>query len=182
MHFLENSADFKGIFYTKNILTIFFALWYAGLSFQTILYGRCKMLDIYPVWLLVMAANFFILLFVLNGILYKPLLKIFKERDDTVKNSLDAANDMNKKREDSITQMNQELAEARSRAKETFDSLKNEGLEKSKETIKAAEAETVTILEKARAEVKAEAEKARNSLKAEVEKFSDEIVRKLVKV
>jgi F-type H+-transporting ATPase subunit b len=140
------------------------------------------MLDIYPMWLLVMAVNFFILLIILNTILYKPLLKMFKERDDTVKGSLDAANDMNKKREDSIAQMNQELAEARSKAKEIFNTLKNEGLEKSKETIKAAEAETATILEKARAEVRAEAEKARSSLKAEVEKFSDEIVRKLVKV
>jgi F-type H+-transporting ATPase subunit b len=140
------------------------------------------MLDIYPVWLLVMAANFFILLIILNIILYKPLLKIFKERDDTVKGSLDAANDMNKKREDSIAQMKQELAEARNKAKETFESLKNEGLGKSKETIKAAEAETATILEKARAEVRAEAEKARSSLKAEIEKFSDEIVRKLVNV
>jgi len=129
-----------------------------------------------------MAVNFFILLIILNSILFKPLLKIFKERDDTVKGSLDAANDMNKKREDSITQMNRELADARSRAKEIFDSLKNEGLEKSKETIKTAEAETAIILEKARSEVRAEAEKARNSLKAEVEKFSDEIVRKLVKV
>jgi F-type H+-transporting ATPase subunit b len=139
------------------------------------------MLDIYPVWLLVMAANFFILLIILNTILYKPLLKIFKERDDTVRDSLDAANDMNKKREDGIAQMNQELAEARSKAKEIFESLKNEGVAKYKETASAAEAETATILDKARAEVKAEAEKARSALKTEVEKFSDEIVRKLVK-
>jgi len=129
-----------------------------------------------------MAANFFILLIILNSILFKPLLKIFKERDDTVKGSLDAANDMNKKREDSIAQMNRELAEARNKAKEIFDSLKNEGLGKYKETTSAAEAETATILEKARAEVRAEAEKARSALKADVEKFSDEIVRKLVKV
>jgi len=140
------------------------------------------MLDIYPVWLLVMAINFFVLLILLNAILFKPLLKIFKERDDTVKNSIDAANDMNKKREDSLAQMKQELAEARDKAKEIFESLKNEGLGKYKETTSAAEAETATILEKARAEVRAEAEKARSTLKAEVEKFSDEIVRKLVNV
>lgn len=144
--------------------------------------GRCKMLDIYWKWFLVMVANFFILLIILNIILYKPLLKIFKERDDTVKNSIDAANDMNKKREDSLAQMNQELAEARNKAKEIFESLKNEGLGKYKETASAAEAETSVILEKARTEVRAEAEKARSALKAEIEKFSDEIVRKLVNV
>jgi len=132
--------------------------------------------------ILIMAINFFVLLFLLNFILFKPLLKIFKERDDTVKNSLEAANEMNKKREDSIAQMNRELAEARRKAKEIFDSLKAEGVAKYKEVASAAEAETNALLEKARAEVKAEAEKARSALKAEVEKFSDEIVRKLVSV
>ena len=68
------------------------------------------------------------------------------------------------------------------KAKEIFESLKNEGLGKYKETASAAEAETTAILEKARAEVRAEAEKARSALKAEIEKFSDEIVRKLVNV
>jgi len=129
-----------------------------------------------------MAINFFVLLFLLNAILFKPLLKIFKERDDSVKNAIDAANNMNKKREDSLAQMKQELAEARNKAKEIFESLKNEGLGKYKETTSAAETETAAILEKARAEVRAEAEKARSTLKAEVEKFSDEIVRKLVNV
>jgi len=132
--------------------------------------------------LFLMAINFFVLLIILNIIFFKPLLKIFKERDDTVKNSLDAANEMNKEREGSIAQMNRELAETRTKAKEVFDSLKAEGVAKYKEVSSAAEAETTALLEKARAEVKAEAEKARSALKAEVEKFSDEIVRKLVTV
>jgi F0F1-type ATP synthase membrane subunit b/b' len=38
------------------------------------------------------------------------------------------------------------------------------------------------MIEKARAEIKADAEKARAGLRADIDKFSDEIVRKLVKV
>ncbi len=138
------------------------------------------MLNLEPIWLIACAINFLLLLFILNLILFKPLLKLFKEREDMVKGSLGAAKGMGAKREEGITRLNRELAEARSRAKDTFEALKAEGLNKNKEVLGAAEAEVSAMLDKARVEVKAEAEKARKVLRAEVEKFSDEIVRKLV--
>jgi F-type H+-transporting ATPase subunit b len=127
------------------------------------------------------AINFLVLLFILNAILFKPLLKIVKEREDTVKGNLDSAKAMTSKREESIAGLNRELAESRSKAKEIFESLKGEAVNKQKEVHSAAEAEASSILEKARAEIKSEAEKARKALRADVDKFSDEIVRKLVK-
>ncbi|MDI6890061.1 MAG: ATP synthase F0 subunit B [Thermodesulfovibrionales bacterium] len=133
-------------------------------------------------WFFVMAANFFILFFILNYLLFKPLLKIFKEREDTVKNSLDAAKDMTNRREEGIARLNRELVEARNRAKETFETRKAEGLQKQKEILSEAGAEASEILEKARSEIRAEAERARKSLRVEVDKFSDEILRKLVRV
>jgi len=133
-------------------------------------------------WVFVLAANFFILLFILHYILYKPLLKIFKEREDTVKNSLDAVKDMNNKREEGIERLNRELAEARNKAKERVETLKAEGLQRQKETLSSSEAEASGILDKARADIRADAEKARNTLRAEVDRLSEEIVRKLVKV
>jgi F-type H+-transporting ATPase subunit b len=45
-----------------------------------------------------------------------------------------------------------------------------------------AEAEAVQMIEKARKELQEESGKARAALKADVEAFSDEIVRKLVKI
>jgi len=133
-------------------------------------------------WFFVLVVNFFILLIILNAILFKPLLKIFKERENTVKGNLDTAKEMGNKREEGIAKLNRELAESRNKAKETFEALKAEGLSKHKEIHSAADAEAVSILEKARAEIKAETEKARSALRADVDKFSDEIVRKLVKV
>lgn len=131
---------------------------------------------------IVLAINFIVLLFILNAILFKPLLRIFKERDDTVKGALDTAKEMNEKREEGIARMNRELSETRTKAKEIFEALKTEGLSKQREMLSATEAEAVGTLEKARAEIKAEAQKARQALRADVDKFSDEIVRKLVKV
>lgn len=133
-------------------------------------------------WFFVLVVNFFVLLFILNAILFKPLLKIFKEREDSVKGDLDAAKDMREKSEEGIARLNRELAESRSKAKELFETLKAEGVNKQRDVLSAAEAEAVATLEKARAEIKADAERARQSLRADVDKFSDEIVRKLVKV
>lgn len=133
-------------------------------------------------WFFVLALNFIILIFILNAILFKPILKVFKEREDTVKGALDAAKELAAKREEAIAQLNRELAESRTKAKETFEALKAEGINKQKEIVASAEAEATKMLEKARAEIRAEAEKARKALRAEVDKFSDEIVRKLVKV
>jgi F-type H+-transporting ATPase subunit b len=131
------------------------------------------MLQIELKWLIVLAVNFLLLLIILNFILFKPLLRIFKTREDTVRGSLDAAKGMNNKREESIARLNRELAEARNKAKEIFDTLKAEGLQKQKEVLSKAEAE---------ADLRAEVEKARKTLRTEIDKFSDEIVRKLVKV
>lgn len=133
-------------------------------------------------WFFVLLVNFLVLLYVLNIILFKPLLKLFKEREDTVKGSLDAAKGMSDKKEEGIARLNRELADARNKARETFESIKAEGLQKQKEVLSATEAEASGMLEKAKTEVRAEAEKARKALRADVEKFADEIVRKLVKV
>jgi F-type H+-transporting ATPase subunit b len=139
------------------------------------------MLDI-NMWFFVLVLNFLALLFILNIVLFKPLLKIFKEREDTVKGSLDAAKDMSNRREETIARMNKELAETRNKAKDVFEALKAEGLQNQKEVLSKAEAEASQVLEKAKTDLKAEAEKARTTLRADVDKFSDEIVRKLVGV
>lgn len=133
-------------------------------------------------WFFVLFVNFIVLLFILNAILFKPLLQIFKEREDSVKGDLDAAKDMKEKCEEGIARLNRELAESRSKAKEIFESLKAEGVTKQREVLSATEAEALSTIEKARAEIKSDAEKARQSLRADVDKFSDEIVRKLVSV
>lgn len=139
------------------------------------------MLDIHKLWFIVLVVNFLGLLYILNIILYKPLLKIFKEREDTVKGALDAAKEMDSRKEEGIATLKREITDARNKAKEVFERMKSEGLNKQKEVLSEAEASAAAMLQKAREELKAEVMKARQRLKADVEKFSDEIVRKLVK-
>ena len=139
------------------------------------------MLDFYPKEFIALALNFFVLIYILNMILFKPLLKIFKEREDIVKGSINAANDMNTKKEEGISRLQKELADAKGKAKEVFENLRNGGLNSQKESMQKAEASAAATLQKAREELRAEVEKARTLLRSDVEKFSDEIVRKLVK-
>jgi len=139
------------------------------------------MLDIHLNWMIVLIANFLGLMFILNIILFKPLLKIFTEREETVKGSLAAANEMSSRKEEGITRMNREIMEARNKAKQAFEGLRNEGAATQKTFMSDAEAQAAEMLQKAREELRAEVVRARGALKADVEKFSDEIVGKLVK-
>jgi F-type H+-transporting ATPase subunit b len=140
----------------------------------------CNMLE-FNQWFFVLLANFLVLLFVLNAILFKPLAKVFKEREAATAGALDEAKSLAVKKEDAVTKMNAEIMSAKNKAKETFDSLREVGVARQKEMLSKAEAEAVEMIEKARKELQAEAEKARTALKADIEKFSEEIVSKLVK-
>jgi len=139
------------------------------------------MLELQVKWFLVLLVNFLVLIYVLNILLFKPLLRLFKERADNVNGALGAAKDMNQKKDETIAKLSRELTDARNKAKGTFEALRGEGANLQKEAFSKAEAEAADILQKARQELKAEAEKARQALKSDVDKFSDEIVRKLIK-
>lgn len=140
------------------------------------------MLEFHARDFLILVVNFLILLAALNALLFKPLAKIFKERDAATKGAIEEAKSLAAKKENAINSMNAELMEARTKAKASQNKLRDEGMATQKETMSKAEAEAVQMIEKARKELQAEAEKARASLKADVETFSDEIVRKLVKI
>ena len=58
------------------------------------------MLDIDKFWLLVLTANFLGLVYILNIILFRPMLKVYLERESLTKGSLDAAKEMNSRKEE----------------------------------------------------------------------------------
>jgi F-type H+-transporting ATPase subunit b len=133
-------------------------------------------------WFFVQLANFLILLVVLNYLLFRPMLNLFKERKDRINGFLDDAKAMDKKKEEALRQMEIELSEARNKAKAVIDALRKEGMETQKDIIEKAEKEAHEINKKAQKVLRAETEKARKALRRDVEAFSREIVRKLVGV
>jgi F-type H+-transporting ATPase subunit b len=139
------------------------------------------MLDIQTFWFFILVFNFLGLIFILNIIIFRPLLKVFKMREDTVNSSLAAAKDINDRKEEGIAKINSEIALARAKAKEVFESMITEGIKKQQEVLSEAEASASAMLQQAREELRAEVTRAKQALKADIEKFSDEIVKKLVK-
>ncbi|MBF0557176.1 MAG: ATP synthase F0 subunit B [Nitrospirae bacterium] len=132
-------------------------------------------------WFFVLLANFLVLLFILNIILFQPLAKIMKERQGATAGALDEAKAMTVRKDDAIVKMNAELSAAKNMAKATFNSLREQGQGVQKDTLSKTEAQAVAMIEQARKELQAEADKARTALKADIDKFSEEIVGKLVK-
>ena len=132
-------------------------------------------------WFFVLLINFLGLLYILNKILFKPLLQLFKERERQYKRRARFCERDVPKKDDALARLNKDLADARDKAKEAFESLRAEGGNKQRELFSVAGTEASGMLQKARTELRAEAEKARQALRADVDKFSDEIVRKLLK-
>lgn len=131
-------------------------------------------------WFFYLLINFLVLIYVLNIILFKPMLRLFSEREDTIKGSVDTVAQLNKRKDDAVTAMNHELKTAIGKANELFETIRKEGLERQKEILEGANKQSLDLVGKAKAELKVESDKARQQLRADVEKFSDEIVRKLV--
>lgn len=132
-------------------------------------------------WYFVLLANFLILLVVLNSLLFQPLKRVLKDRDATINGMLADAKAMMAKREELLKKISVELQSAKAKAKETYEALRQEGLQIQKETMSKAEAEAVAMIEKARKDLQAECERARSAMKADIEKLSQEIMNKLVK-
>ena len=131
-------------------------------------------------WFFVLLLNFLGLIYILNVILFRPLLKLFDKREDSIQGSLNAVKEMTKKKDDAVALMNRELHNAQNQAKDIHETMRKEGLDKQKGIMENAGRHASELVEKARTELKTESSHARQKLRSDVEKFSDEIVKKLV--
>ncbi len=130
--------------------------------------------------ILVQLANFVALIFILNALLLKPVLKHLKERDGKIQGSHDEARENAERAEQLFAAFETELAEARIKANQVFGSLQQEGIAEQRAKVGAAKAEAQQILEKAQAELAGEASKARQVLQSEMAKLPNIIASKLL--
>ncbi len=133
-------------------------------------------------WFFVLLANFLVLLFVLNKILFQPLLGTFKEREASTKGFMDNARTMEAEKESAIAGMRSRFAEAGKQARKEFEALKSEGLDNQRAQMAEAAKQAAATIERARAEIESDAAKARQALQGEVVKLSAEISLKVAGV
>ena len=140
------------------------------------------MLDINWFWLCVQSVSFLVLMFVLNNILFKPVLHILKERDDRINGYLEKAKGMDSDKDNLFKELDVRLADTRDKAKVVYEDLRNKGLEAQRNDLDNAGKETEKMSQEALEKLKAAAQKAREALKGDVEAFSKKIVEKMVGV
>ncbi len=131
-------------------------------------------------WFFVQLANVVILFLVLNNMLFKPVLKKFKEREEMTEGALEKAKKMDADKDGIISQIDVKLVEARKKAREAFEGLSNEGMDVQKQALSEAQNEAMGINKKAKDDLAGAVETARASLKSDIETFSKQIVYKLV--
>ena len=133
-------------------------------------------------WFFAQLANFLLLLLLLNIILFKPLMRLFKERDTAINGALNTAKTMDSEKNQILAGVEAKLVEGRTKARAAFEAMSSEGMEQQKLALTAAQNEAAEINKKAKQELEGAIENARASLRSDVENFSKQIVEKLVKV
>jgi len=131
-------------------------------------------------WFFVQLANFLLLLVVLNIILFRPMLRLFQEREEHTTGFLNDAKAMDKEKDEVFSKIDSKLAVARDRAKAIFEEFSTEGIETQKLAVDSAKNEAIEINRKSKEEIEMATDKARAALKADIKNFSNKIVEKLV--
>lgn len=130
--------------------------------------------------LLFQIINFLVLLIALNFILFKPILRIMREREQGISSALGDAKTAQERRQAILEQYNASLAEAKQKAVTTYNAVYQQGLDAQRDMISAERAKASELLDKARKEIAAASSAARTDLKKEAEQLSKDITSKLL--
>ena len=131
-------------------------------------------------WLFVQIANFLVLLVALHILLFKPLLTIMQERQQTVSGAFTDAKSAQEKVQALLEQYNSSLAESKQKAAAAYNALYQQGLDAQRDMISAERAKASELLDKARGEIAAASTSARTEISKEAEKLSQDISSKLL--
>jgi len=108
------------------------------------------------------------------------VLRHLQDRDDKISGDHEQAKENSGRAQAMLEDYEHELADARSKASQTYMAAQEEGMVSQRDKLTAARTEAQDIMSKAMDEVVAEAEKASNALRAEVEQMQKDIASKLL--
>ena len=130
--------------------------------------------------LLIQVIGFFILLVVLNQFLYKPVQRILKEREEKIEGSIKKAAQTDKEIAEGIIAYEKKLKEAAVKGNEERARIRQEGIEKEKDTLEAARAEAFKELTGIRNEIEASKKSALAGLGTEAKALARDIAGKVL--
>jgi len=131
--------------------------------------------------LIVQFVNFFILLFILQRLLYKPFLAKMHERTTAIKESLDQAQaaraEATRQQEENEAKLRAAYAEAAAIREQAV----KEAAEESRRHIESAQAQARKLVDDTKAQLDAEIRRARDELRREVSDLAVTVAEKLVR-
>ena len=125
-------------------------------------------------------ANFLILLFVLNIVLFRPIRKILSRRSDEINAFRKTIEDFQGKSAKYSKDLEENILGANREGYREKEDLKGKGLEAEKEMLQEANASVEEKIGKAKEEIQANVLNARQSLEADVGVFSKELAEKIL--
>ena len=126
-------------------------------------------IEIVPGLLIVQGIIFLLVLWFLNKVLFKPILKILHGREEKTEGSLSEADETEKTAEKTLEQYNEKFRQAKKEALELKRKLILEGTEKKEAAIDKAKKEAQGFLEEMRRNIAEEAEQTKKTLHQQVD-------------
>jgi F-type H+-transporting ATPase subunit b len=122
--------------------------------------------------ILVQMTNFLLLIFILNIVLYKPLLKILNERDKRILETQQKTRDFSEETEKIISAYNEKLQSAKIEAMAQKNNAKKDATEKANIIIEESRKEAEHLLLEVKHQISKEIETARKELEPELERMA----------
>ncbi len=130
--------------------------------------------------LLIQIINFLILLFLLNAILYKPVMAKIRERESRIREDRSKASDLEGQVQAQEERHQQEMTAARQQGAQEKSLLLAESKKKEAAVLEKARHEAAVILDEMKASIRAESEQARKTLAAEMTPLAQSIFQKIL--
>lgn len=137
-----------------------------------------KNFGIQPVLLIAQIINFLIILFVLKKLLYKPVLKMLKSREATIKEGIEKTEEVRKLMEKTLEEEKNILKKAQAQATILIEEAKKQSLEIAKQTEENSKKQAEKILNDAKAQIEREAKETEQKLTGFVGKLAVELLQK----
>jgi F-type H+-transporting ATPase subunit b len=130
--------------------------------------------------LIIQVINFLVLLFLLNALLFKPVLAKIREREAQIRRDQEKAAELGERVQAHETKHQEELTTARQTAAQEKNALMAEAKKKEAEVLDKARTEAGRIVDEMRATIEAEASQVRRTLKDEMTPLAQAMTEKIL--
>jgi F-type H+-transporting ATPase subunit b len=136
---------------------------------------------IIPDWsLFLQMANFIILIFILNLVLYRPIRNILTERKKKIQGEQEAIEGARQRAQEAQDSFKVKMGDAKMKGHQEKEGLKQAAQEEEKRLLEEVSQKARADLEAVRAQIAKDAEEAKGKLKGEIEAFSGAIAEKIL--